>query len=244
MHIAEGMLPAPYAISYWIGAGAFVAVGAKSLASKSREIPMIKQLTGVMTAGIFLVSLLPIPVPMTGTCSHPGGTPLGAILLGPAITVLMSLVALLFQALFFSHGGLTTLGANTLTMGVFGGLVGWTLFWGLRRVKINLFWSGFLAGLIGDIAIYVGTSTQLALAIHGTHPFGEVFQAILIVFIPTQWPIAILEGIFTGLVLKYIAEHRPDILIMLRVLPASEGTKNEVLEKYSNSTLSERGKQL
>jgi len=242
MHIAEGMLPAPYAISYWVGASAFVAVGAKTLARKSQEIPMMKQLTGVMTAGIFLVSLLPIPVPMTGTSSHPGGTPLGAILLGPAITVLMSLVALLFQALFFSHGGLTTLGANTLTMGVFGGFVGWGLFWGLRRVKMKLFWAGFLAGLIGDIAIYVGTSTQLALAIHGTHPFREVFQAILIVFIPTQWPIAILEGIFTGLVLKYIAEHRPDILIMLRVLPTSESTKDDVLEKYPGSTLSERGK--
>jgi len=63
MHIAEGMLPGPYALAYWIGAGTFVTVGAKSLASKSREIPMMKQLVGVMTAGIFLVSLLPIPVP-------------------------------------------------------------------------------------------------------------------------------------------------------------------------------------
>jgi len=115
-------------------------------------------------------------------------------------------------------------------MGVFGGFIGWTLFWGLRRFKINLFWAGFMAGFIGDLAIYVGTSTQLALAIHGTHPFREVFQAILIVFIPTQWPIAVLEGIFTGLVLKYIADHRPDILIMLHILPASEGVKNVSLE--------------
>ncbi|TGE33241.1 energy-coupling factor ABC transporter permease [Desulfosporosinus sp. Sb-LF] len=241
MHIAEGMLPAPYAIAYWVGASAFVAAGARSLAKKSRELPMMKQLTGVMTAGIFLVSLLPIPVPMTGTCSHPGGTPLGAILLGPAIATLMSLIALLFQALFFSHGGLTTLGANTLTMGVFGGWVGWGLFWGLRRIRLNLFWSGFVAGLIGDIAIYVGTSTQLALAIHGTHPFSEVFLAIFTVFIPTQWPLAILEGIFTGLVLKYIAEHRPDILMLLHVLPASDNYQRANSETAASSVLSERG---
>ncbi len=242
MHIAEGMLPAPYAIAYWVGAGAFFAAGAKSLAKKSQEIPMMKQLTGVMTAGIFLVSLLPIPVPMTGTCSHPGGTPLGAILLGPAVSVLMSLIALLFQALFFSHGGLTTLGANTLTMGVFGGWAGWLLFWGLRRLKVNLFWSGFIAGLLGDLAIYIGTSTQLALAIHGTHPFREVFKAILVVFIPTQWPIAILEGLFTGLVLKYIADHRPDILIMLRVLPATNEATHPRFDESSSTNLSERGK--
>lgn len=242
MHIAEGMLPAPYWIGYWAGASGFVAAGAWSLAKKSKEIPMIKQLTGVMTAGIFLVSLLPIPVPIAGTCSHPGGTPLGAILLGPSVTVLMSIIALLFQALFFSHGGITTLGANTLTMGVFGGWVGWLLFWGLRRIKFSLFWSGFVAGLIGDLSIYIGTSTQLALAIHGTHPFGEVFTAIFAAFIPTQWPLAILEGIFTGLVLKYIAEHRPDILIMLHVLPASEYSNGQSLDNTLSSDLSESGK--
>ncbi|MHB1406289.1 MAG: energy-coupling factor ABC transporter permease [Desulfitobacteriaceae bacterium] len=221
MHIAEGMLPATYAIGYSVGASVFVAAGIKSLSNKSKEIPMIKQLAGVMTAGIFLVSLLPIPVPITGTCSHPGGTPLGAILLGPWITVLLSMVSMLFQALFFAHGGLTTLGANTLTMGVFGGFFGWILFWGMRRLEMNLFWAGFVAGTIGDITIYLGTSTQLALAIHGSHPIGEVFWLIFGAFLPTQAPLAVIEGLFTGFVLKYIAEHRPDILVMLRVLPKS-----------------------
>lgn len=221
MHIAEGLLPAPYAIAYGLGASIFVAAGIKSLATKTREIPMMKQLTGLMTAAVFLVSLLPIPVPITGTCSHPGGTPLSAILLGPWITTLVSMITLLFQALFFAHGGLTTLGANTLTMGVFGGFAGWLLFRGLQRAKVSLFWSGLVAGLVGDILIYFGTSIQLALAIHGQHPLGEVFWAIFGAFIPTQAPLAIVEGLFTGFVLKYIAEHRPDILIMLKVIPAS-----------------------
>lgn len=227
MHIAEGLLPAPYAIGYSVGAAIFVAIGVKSLSGKSKEIPMMKQLTGVMTAGIFLVSLLPIPVPITGTCSHPGGTPLGAILLGPWVNALVSMVALLFQALFFAHGGLTTLGANTLTMGVFGGFVGWLIFRGLRALRINLFWSGLAAGLIGDISIYLGTSVQLALAIHGNHPLSEVFLAIFGAFLPTQAPLAVLEGLFTGIALKYIADHRPDILIQLRVLPRGQGKPSE-----------------
>jgi len=222
MHIAEGMLPASYAAAYGVGAAAFVAGGLKSLASKTKEIPMMKQLVGVATAGIFLVSLLPIPVPITGTSSHPGGTPLGAILLGPWITILVSMVALLFQALFFAHGGLTTLGANTLTMGVFGGMVGWALFRGLRGLGANLLWSGMVAGLLGDIVIYLGTSLQLALAIHGNYPLGRVFLEIFGGFLPTQAPLAVLEGGFTGLVLKYIAERRPDILITLKVVSASE----------------------
>ena len=227
MHIAEGLLPAPYAIAYSVGAAIFVGAGAKSLARKSREIPMMKQLTGVMTAGVFLVSLLPIPVPITGTCSHPGGTPLAAILLGPWVNALVSMVALLFQALFFAHGGLTTLGANTLTMGVFGGFVGWLLFKGMRMLKMSLFWSGLVAGLVGDISIYLGTSAQLALAIHGNHPLSEVFLAIFGAFLPTQAPLAVLEGLFTGIALKYIADHRPDILIQLRVLGEGPHPKTE-----------------
>ncbi len=71
MHIAEGM-SAPYAIAYGLGASIFVAAGAKRLANKTREIPMMKQLVGLMTAAVFLISVLPIPVPITGTSSHQG----------------------------------------------------------------------------------------------------------------------------------------------------------------------------
>ena len=222
MHIAEGLLPANYAIGYSIGAGLVVAKGVKDYVKRSKEMPMTKQLTGVMTAAIFLISLLPIPVPITGTCSHPGGTPLAAILLGPWLTTVMSMVAMLFQALFFAHGGLTTLGANTLTMGVFGGLVGWSLFWGARKMGMGLGLAAALAGVIGDIVIYLGTSIQLALAIHGTHPIGQVFWAIFGAFLPTQAPLAILEGVFTGLVIKFIADHRPDILVQLKVIKCDD----------------------
>lgn len=222
MHIAEGLLPANYAIGYSVIAGVIVAKGIKDYTKRSREMPMTKQLTGVMTAAIFLISLLPIPVPITGTCSHPGGTPLAAILLGPWLTAVMSMVAMLFQALFFAHGGLTTLGANTLTMGVFGGMVGWSIFWGARKLGLSLVLAATLAGIIGDIVIYLGTSLQLALAIHGTHPIGEVFGAVFGAFLPTQAPLAVLEGIFSGLVIKFIAERRPDILVMLKVIKPNE----------------------
>jgi len=222
MHIAEGLLPANYAVGYSLAAGVVVAKGVMDYVKRSKEIPMTKQLTGVMTAAIFLISLLPIPVPITGTSSHPGGTPLGAILLGPWLTTLMSMIAMLFQALFFAHGGLTTLGANTLTMGVFGGLVGWLIFWGARKLGLGLSLSATLAGIIGDIVIYAGTSIQLALAIHGTHPVGEVFGAVFGAFLPTQAPLAVLEGIFTGLAIKFVANRRPDILVMLKVIKPDE----------------------
>jgi cobalt/nickel transport system permease protein len=232
MHIAEGLLPMNYAIYYSIGAGVVVAKGINDYVKRSREIPMTKQLTGVMTAAVFLISLMPIPVPITGTCSHPGGTPLAAILFGPWLTALMGMVALLFQALFFAHGGLTTLGANTLTMGIFGGLVGWSIFWGARKTGLSLSIAAVLAGIIGDIVIYVGTSIQLALAIHGTHPVGEVFWAVFGAFLPTQAPLAVLEGIFTGFVIKFIADHRPDILAQLKVIKSNDAVLRKGVKSY------------
>jgi cobalt/nickel transport system permease protein len=222
MHIAEGMLPAGYALVYGAGAAACVSKGIYNYYRESKLKPLYKQLTGVFTAAIFIISLLPIPVPITGTCSHPAGTPLAAIFMGPMVTSFMSAVGLLIQALFLAHGGLTTLGANVLTMGVFGGLVGWLLFKGCRKIGLSLFVSGLTAGLIGDLTVYAGTSIQLALAIHGSTSLATVFWAIYGAFLPTQGPLAIIEGLFTGLTLNYLAKVRPDILYNFKVISRDE----------------------
>ena len=53
----------------------------------------------------FVLSALKIPS-ATGSCSHPTGVGLGAILFGPAATAVLGLIVLLFQALLLAHGGL------------------------------------------------------------------------------------------------------------------------------------------
>lgn len=222
MHISEGLLPAGYAIAYGAVAAVCVGKGIYNYYRESKKTPMYKQLTGVFTAAIFIISLMPIPVPITGTCSHPAGTPLAAIFMGPMVTSFMSMIGLLIQALFLAHGGLTTLGANVLTMGVFGGLVGWLLFKGCRSIGLNLFVSGLISGLVGDLFVYFGTSIQLALALHGNTPLWTVFWSIYVAFLPTQGPLAIIEGLFTGFTLKYMAKVRPDILYNFKVISKKE----------------------
>ena len=225
MHIAEGMLPTQWWLSYSGAAAVLVAKGLMDYQKKSEKWPMFKQLTGLMTAGVFIISLMPIPVPGLGSSSHPGGTPLAAILMGPMVVAPMSAVALLFQALFLAHGGLTTLGANTLTLALFGGCVGYLVFRGSQRSGLSLFACGALAGFLGDLAIYMGTSLQLALAIHGDANIIKVFVGTLMTYMPTQFPLAILEGAFTGMVLKYVATHRPDILQSLGVIKSDHYSK-------------------
>ena len=44
-----------------------------------------------------MISVWHIPVPVAGSCSHPIGTPLAAMIVGPFATVVISGIALFFQ---------------------------------------------------------------------------------------------------------------------------------------------------
>ncbi len=57
---------------------------------------------------LFVLSALKLPS-VTGSCSHPTGVGLAAILFGPTAASVLGLIVLLFQALLLAHGGLTTI---------------------------------------------------------------------------------------------------------------------------------------
>ena len=62
-----------------------MAIGVQGIKKFQREFPERKPLIGMGAAIIFFISLIPVPA-FTGTTSHPCGTPLVAILLGPRVT--------------------------------------------------------------------------------------------------------------------------------------------------------------
>jgi cobalt/nickel transport system permease protein len=181
-----------------------------------------KPLVGLMAAVVFIISCMPIPVPNAGTCSHPCGTAISGILVGPGISILVAAVALLIQALFLAHGGLSTWGANIFSMGVMGSFAGFLTFKALRSMKINMGVSGFVAGLLADWATYFTTSIELASAIKGDSPFMPLFWKILIAFIPTQLPLGILEGAMTAGMIVLLYKKRPDLLVRMKVLRPGE----------------------
>jgi len=181
-----------------------------------------KPLVGVMTAVVFIISCMPIPVPSAGTCSHPCGTGISGILLGPTISILITSAALLIQALFLAHGGLSTWGADIVSMGVVGSFAGYFTFRALRAVKINIAVSGFMAGLFADWATYLTTSVELASGIRGDSPFRPLFWKIVIAFIPTQLPLGILEGAITSGMVVLLYKKRPDLLVKMGVVKAGE----------------------
>src|SRR6185295_17945192 len=133
MHLAEGILPLPWAALWTAVTLPFVAVALRLYRRRARHDLFYRPLVAMVAAAVFLISCMPIPVPTAGTCSHPCGTGLGAILIGPWMTILVTLVALLLQALLLAHGGMTTLGADVFSMGVAGAFVGYFTFHGLVR---------------------------------------------------------------------------------------------------------------
>ena len=178
-------------------------------------------LLAVSGAFIFVLSSLKLPS-VTGSCSHPTGTGMGAILFGPWITSVLSIIVLIYQAIFLAHGGLTTLGANTFSMGIVGPIMGYLVYKGAMKWNVNMYIGVFLAALIADWATYIVTSIELALAFPAAS--GGVlasFEAFLAVFAITQVPLAIVEGAVTALMFKYIVQLRSDVLLKLNVASPS-----------------------
>ncbi len=222
MHISEGILPFNWAALWSLVAAPFVAYGLYRLKKLSSLDLSFKPLVGFMAAVVFIISCMPVPVFTAGTCSHPCGTGISGILVGPAISILISAVALLIQALFLAHGGLSTWGANIVSMGVMGSFAGYFTFKALRSIKVNMTIAGFMAGLFADWATYLTTSVQLAAGIRGDSPFLPLFWKILIAFLPTQLPLGILEGAMTAGMVVLLYKKRPDLLVKMKVLKPEE----------------------
>ena len=207
MHIMEGFLPVTHAVAWGSVSAISVALGLRSVAGAVRAKPELKMLLGVSAAFTFLLSALKLPS-LTGSCSHPTGTGLGAILFGPLAMAPVAAIVLLFQAVLLAHGGLTTLGANIFSMGVVGPLVGYGIYRISGAAGLPLSLTIFLAASFSDLATYFTTATQLALAFPDpSGGFTSSLAKFLGVFAITQIPLAISEGLLTVLIYSFIQKQ-------------------------------------
>ena len=205
MHIMEGFLPVKWVIFWDLVTIPFIVVGFIRLQREATQGPGAKLMLAFAGAFIFVLSALKMPS-VTGSCSHPTGTGLAAILFGPFITTVLGFIVLIFQALLLAHGGLTTLGANTFSMAVAGPLVAYGVYKGLQKAGINSNFSIFLAAMLGDLVTYIVTSVQLALAFPGSSLFLSALK-FMGIFALTQIPLAISEGILTVLTYNFLSRY-------------------------------------
>ncbi len=225
MHIAEGIITGTPVVGYTLAGVVLVGWGIRGMKKFARCNPEKKPLLGMAGAFIFFMSLLPLPS-FTGTCSHPCGTPLAAIIMGPAVAIALTGISLLLQAAFFAHGGFSTWGANVIALGFFGCVFGWGTYRIARMIGLSVRTAGFLGGLIGDIMVYIASGLVLGVTLsNGPSPqfsLGGYLSAIFLAYLPTQGPIAISEMLLTGFFLYYVYSQRPDVLQELNVLKSTK----------------------
>ena len=222
MHIMEGFLPAKWCISWGAICIPFIVVGFFSIKKKISVNPKVKMLIAMAGAFAFVLSALKIPS-VTGSCSHPTGVGLGAILFGPTVMSVLGLIVLIFQALLLAHGGITTLGANTFSMAIVGPLVSYFLYKFLKKMKVSMSIAVFTSAMLGDLMTYITTSIELALAFPDqTGGFMASLMKFMGIFAVTQIPLAISEGILTVIIFNLLNNYNKEELIELKVISEEE----------------------
>ncbi len=190
MHIADGIIDLRISIAANVVSVALIYVAGRKVAPD--EIPKM----GVTGAALFVASL--VHIPFAGTSIHPGLLGIAGIILGKrAFPVIFTL--LLFQSLVFQHGGLLSVGVNSLNMGA-GAFVAW-LIWRQRFIPEYL--RAALAGFIGIMVPALLMAVEFHLSDYGRGIF-----YLLSVYVVA----AALEGFLTLFVVKFFRKTKPGIL--------------------------------
>lgn len=189
MHISEGVLSASVLLSGAIVSAGGTFVGLKNL--KYDDYPKI----ALLTSSFFVASLIHIPV---GPASvHLVLNGLIGILCGWRSFPLI-LIALFLQGVFFQFGGLTTLGVNTANMAI-PAVLSYYLFKPL--LNKNPFLTGFLAGFFSIIFSCLLVALSLFLTEYHFLNIGKLFFF-------SHIPVALIEGIITGFVIKFLKKNK------------------------------------
>jgi cobalt/nickel transport system permease protein len=202
MHIYEGILSASPHGQEILVAGAVLAAAGTAWGLKKLEPERLPQ-AAVFSAAFFVVSL--IHVPLWPATVHLLLTGLMGAMLGwaafPAI-----LVALLLQAAFFFHGGLTTLGLNTFIMAAPAVACHYLFRRVLAAEKESLvFCGGFAAGVTAILFSAMLVASSLTLA-------GKEFESLGRVFFVGQMPLALIEGLVSASLVVLVRKVRPELL--------------------------------
>jgi cobalt/nickel transport system permease protein len=211
VHIPDAFIPIDQGVVYWIIALIFVALALRWAKNELTEekIPLV----AVLAAGIFAIMAFNLPVTM-GTSGHLLGGALAAILLGsPFAAVFILSMVLIVQGVIFGDGGITTMGANIINMGVIGGFVGYYSFHGLMGVTKSFNISAFIAAWLACFIPALACALEMFIA--GTFPLvpGMIAMGTY------HAAIGLIEGVITVVALHLVMNARPDIVVTQQGVP-------------------------
>lgn len=229
LHIPDGVLPGWLVLAGWI----FTALILAFCIYRVRRVELMRKvpLIGIISALMIVTMTLPI-IPFA---YHVNLSVVAGIILGPALAFIAVFLVDLIIAMF-GHGGITVVGLNTMVIGA-EAVLGFYLFqfFKLLMGSYSIGWSSGLAALFSLIL-----STSLLVGVlYIAHVNPEIiidkdeehesvhtenaekpaassskidiasFAKTVVILLTFGW---ILEGVITGLVIKYVSGVRPDLI--------------------------------
>ena len=198
MHVIDGALSLPVVAASGAIAVAAVAAGVRKMDYET--IPRI----GVMASVFFVASLIRVPV--GPSAAHLLLIALMGVVLGWAVFPALA-VALFLQAILFGFGGITSLGANILIMGI-PGIVCHYLF-GRRILAMkgpeSVFGLAFAAGAIGVVLAWLVLGVLFVAS-------GKSFAAAVVAVGAAHVPVVVIEGFVTAFDVSFLHRIRPQMI--------------------------------
>ncbi|OPX72280.1 MAG: cobalt transport protein CbiM [Methanoregulaceae archaeon PtaB.Bin108] len=204
MHIPDAFIPIYQGAIYWVIALVFVFLAVRWAKNEMNEEKL--PLVAVLAAAIFAIQSFNLPVSM-GTSGHLVGGALAAIILGsPFAAVFILTMVLIVQGVLFGDGGITTMGANIINMGVIGGFVGFYSYKGIKAATKSMPVSAFIAAWLACLIPALACAVEMFIA--GTFPLMEGLVAMGIY----HAIIGVIEGVITVAAIYLIMNVRPDLV--------------------------------
>lgn len=202
MHLPDGIIPLDQSIIYWvITILIFIFIFYKFSKDENKEKDIVK--IAVFAVCCFILSAIQVPSPL-GIPIHFFMVSIITLIIGPVLALMAVFISLLGQALMLGMGGITSLGANFLVMGVVITITTYVFYRIFSEINENL--AIFLSTLI---SIMFATFTQvLELILSGAMNF----EGLLASLIPFYLFIGIIEGFFNILIIKAIKSLKPELL--------------------------------
>jgi cobalt/nickel transport system permease protein len=185
MHISEGILSTPIIVVTTTIIVPLIALIVKKIENK--DITKVAMMSGLF----FISSFIHIPLGFTSIHLVLSGL-IGAVLGLNAILAIF--IALIFQALFFGYGGISTLGINTLIIAL-PALIAYKIY--LSNIKIKYFLIGFIPILVSSILL------NLSLILNGE----EFITSAKIIFL-SNIPLMFLEGFITLFIFRFLSKAK------------------------------------
>jgi len=130
---------------------------------------------GMVAALVFAGQMFNFPI-SGGTSGHLIGGVFASVILGPFAGAIVIAAVLAVQMLFFADGGLLAIGANIINMSLFSAIVGYYIYYFLKKALPE--WLAILAAAWASVVL-ASLACALELGFSGTVPFAVVIPAMV-----------------------------------------------------------------